>query len=96
MNEPPWLDAPLRTVAALVGDRLPHALLIQGPGGWGGEWVANALAARLLDIDAGREMRAVEKSFDSAPNRTTACRKSMPLAPATPWKPGSRPCCWIS
>ena len=59
MDEPPWLDAPLRTVAALVGDRLPHALLIQGPGGWGEEQVANALAARLLDVDAGREMRAV-------------------------------------
>ena len=59
MNEPPWLDAPLRTVAALVGNRLPHALLIQGPGGWGEERVANVLAARLLDVDGSGEMRAV-------------------------------------
>lgn len=59
MNEPPWLEAPLRAVAALVGDRLPHALLIQGPGGWGEALVANALAARLLHIDAGADMRSV-------------------------------------
>ena len=59
MNEPPWLEAAFGRVDALVDDRLPHALLIQGPGGWGEARVANALAARLLGEDAAMDMRDV-------------------------------------
>jgi DNA polymerase-3 subunit delta' len=48
----PWLQ-PLyvNLVAALTSSRLPHALLIHGPGGWG-EWLlADALALRLIERD---------------------------------------------
>lgn len=49
MNNPPWLEEPIATVARL-GERLPHALLIQGPGGWGEERVANAIALDLMGL----------------------------------------------
>ena len=49
MSEPPWLQAPLRRVRALE-ERLPHALLIQGPPGWGEGRVANAIAIDLLGL----------------------------------------------
>ena len=52
MNEPPWLADAVRRVRALAA-RLPHALLIQGPGGWGEERVAAALAADLMRLPAG-------------------------------------------
>jgi DNA polymerase III subunit delta' len=52
MTLPPWLEAPFTNlVAALTGSRLPHALLIHGPGGWG-EWgLADALALQLIERD---------------------------------------------
>ena len=49
MNHPPWLEEPIATVARL-GERLPHALLIQGPGGWGEERVATAIALDLMGL----------------------------------------------
>lgn len=49
MNEPPWLVDALGQVRRLA-PRLPHALLIQGPGGWGEEQVASVLAADLLGL----------------------------------------------
>ena len=49
MNNPAWLGEPIATVARL-GERLPHALLIQGPGGWGEERVANAIALDLMGL----------------------------------------------
>ena len=49
MNNPRWLEEPLATVARL-GERLPHPLLIQGPGGWGEERVANAIALDLMGL----------------------------------------------
>lgn len=58
MNEPPWLSEALAGVRAM-GARLPHALLIHGPRGWGGERVANALALDLMHIDSGRDARGV-------------------------------------
>ena len=58
MNEPPWLHDTLARVDAML-PRLPHALLIQGPGGWGEERVANALAATLMGLDAGTDASQV-------------------------------------
>ncbi len=52
MNEPPWLADALRQVRGLA-TRLPHALLIQGPGGWGEDRVAAALAVDVIGLPAG-------------------------------------------
>lgn len=49
MNIPPWLDEPIATLVGL-GERLPHALLIRSPGGWGEERVANAIALDLMGL----------------------------------------------
>ena len=49
MDAPPWLQEPLDRFAAML-ERLPHALLVQGPRGWGEERVASALALRLLRL----------------------------------------------
>ena len=57
MNEAPWLDDAVRQVQGMAA-RLPHALLIQGPGGWGEEHVACALAADLLGLPS-RDARDV-------------------------------------
>ncbi len=47
---PPWLDTTYASlVAALEDGRLPHALLIHGPGGWGESTLAEALALRLIE-----------------------------------------------
>jgi DNA polymerase-3 subunit delta' len=47
---PPWL-VPVFTnlLAALDANRLPHALLIHGPGGWGEALLADAFALRLVE-----------------------------------------------
>lgn len=58
MNDPPWLLDALASVRGM-GDRLPHALLIDGPRGWGGERVANALALDLMHLGSGRDARRV-------------------------------------
>ena len=55
---PPWLMAPLERLDAIF-DRLPHGLLIQGPGGWGEETVAAALVERLLRLESAQEPRDV-------------------------------------
>jgi DNA polymerase-3 subunit delta' len=50
MRLPPWLEGLYASlVAALDGGRLPHALLIHGPGGWGETVLAEALALRLIE-----------------------------------------------
>ena len=59
MNEPPWLEDAFAQAEALRGGRMPHALLIQGPAGWGEELVANALAAKMLALDPAADMREV-------------------------------------
>ncbi|MDE0420985.1 MAG: hypothetical protein OXK76_08870 [Gammaproteobacteria bacterium] len=58
MIEPPWL---VDTLDALRGTsaRLPHALLIHGPPGWGEERIANALALDLMRLEPGLDAREV-------------------------------------
>ena len=58
MNESPWLLNALASVRDM-GARLPHALLIHGPRGWGVERVANALALDLMHLDSDRDARGV-------------------------------------
>ena len=58
VNEPPWLLNALASVQGM-GARLPHALLIHGPPGWGVDRVANALALDLMGLDSGRDARGV-------------------------------------
>ena len=57
MNEPPWLLDTLASVRE-IGARLPHALLIHGPRGWGEERIANAVALDLMELEPGRDARA--------------------------------------
>ena len=58
MMEPPWLLDAVASVRRL-GSRLPHALLIHGPHGWGEARVANALALELMRLEPGRDARVV-------------------------------------
>ncbi|MCY3620103.1 MAG: hypothetical protein OXH68_00150 [Gammaproteobacteria bacterium] len=58
MNEPPWLSDALENVRGM-GARLPHALLVNGPRGWGGEQVVNALALDLMHLESSRDARGV-------------------------------------
>jgi DNA polymerase III subunit delta' len=52
MMLPPWLEPSFRNlVAALNEARLPHALLIHGPGGWGESDLADALALQMIERD---------------------------------------------
>ena len=55
---PPWLTAPLARLDAIY-DRLPHGLLIQGPGGWGEETLAAVLVKRLLRLESAQNPREV-------------------------------------
>ncbi len=49
----PWLEAPLAHLASLAAsDRMPHALLICGPPGWGQRVLAETFAKRLLALDS--------------------------------------------
>jgi len=53
MRLPPWLETPYASlVSALDDGRLPHALLIHGPGGWGEPVLAEALALRLVQRES--------------------------------------------
>lgn len=53
MTVPPWLTGTLEALDAIF-DRLPHGLLVQGPGGWGEELVAGVLVERLLGLDGSQ------------------------------------------
>ena len=55
---PPWLAAAVAQVNAMR-PRLPHALLVRGPGGWGEDHVVNALAIELMGLDADANAREV-------------------------------------
>lgn len=58
MNLPAWLD---RVDEAMQKrwQRLPHAILIRGPGGWGESLLAEQLGRRLLDIDGDKPLAEV-------------------------------------
>ena len=58
MIEPPWLVDALDALRG-ISARLPHALLIQGPRGWGEERIANALALDLMRLDPPLDAREV-------------------------------------
>lgn len=49
----PWLEAPLAHLESLAAsDRMPHALLICGPPGWGQRVLAETFAKSLLALDS--------------------------------------------
>ena len=58
MSEPSWLRDAEQRMRSILG-RLPHALLIQGPGGWGEDRIANALAVQLMGLEPEAQARAV-------------------------------------
>ena len=55
----PWLSPVLEQLRARR-ERLPHALLIEGPRGWGADRVANALALDLMDLAPAASKTASE------------------------------------
>jgi DNA polymerase-3 subunit delta' len=58
LTDAPWLQRPLAMAEEqLASGRLPHALLLSGPAGWGQEWLADALVRRLLTIDDDRSLK---------------------------------------
>ncbi len=58
MTLPPWLDGTRAAIDAL-GDRLPHGLLIQGPGGCGEPLLAEYLVRQILSLTDGRPAREI-------------------------------------
>lgn len=60
MTLPPWLSEPAAAFDRLIaGGRMPHALLVQGPGGWGEELLANRFALALVGADAAADAREI-------------------------------------
>ncbi|HEY6597780.1 MAG TPA: hypothetical protein VIZ30_00600 [Pseudomonadales bacterium] len=56
---PPWLDPVYAKLDAAIAEaRLPHALVIHGPGGWGEALLAHALALRLIEHDTASAVLA--------------------------------------
>lgn len=56
MKALPWQLGPARAVEdRLAADRLPHALLVTAPAGWGDTVFADWLALTLLGLDESRE-----------------------------------------
>ena len=58
MTLPPWLEAARATIDAM-GSRLPHGLLIQGPGGCGEPLLAEHLVRRILSLEDDRPAREI-------------------------------------
>ena len=61
MTDAPWLLPVLEHLRARRM-RLPHALLIEGPRGWGEDRIAGALALDLLDLASGPSPGAAGKT----------------------------------
>lgn len=56
----PWLEPLLDDASArLAAGRLPHALILSGPDGWGEAVLANALALRILGVGEDRDAAAL-------------------------------------
>lgn len=58
MTLPPWLYSARSTIDAM-GDRLPHGLLIQGPGGCGEPLLAEHLVRQILSLVDDRPAREI-------------------------------------
>ncbi|MYB36839.1 MAG: AAA family ATPase [Gammaproteobacteria bacterium] len=58
MTLPPWLESARATVDAM-GSRLPHGLLIQGPGGCGEQLLAEHLVRQILSLVDDRPAREI-------------------------------------
>ncbi len=57
---PPWLQPLAERLAGLQADqRLPHAILLSGPPGWGQAVLAGWLARRLLDFDSEQSITEI-------------------------------------
>ena len=60
MSLPGWLAEPAgRLDAMLEGERAPHAVLIDGPGGWGESLLASHFVLRLLGEERRTDARAL-------------------------------------
>ncbi len=60
MSLPPWLHEPDAALRELKqGGRAPHAVLLQGPGGWGEPLLAGRFALALLDEDLEKDASAI-------------------------------------
>ena len=60
MNLPSWLNEPAEQLSAMIRDaRVPHAVLIHGPIGWGESILASHFALSLLKVDLDRDARAL-------------------------------------
>ena len=60
MSLPPWLHEPDAALRGLKqGGRAPHAVLLQGPGGWGEPLLASRFALALLDEDLEKDASAI-------------------------------------
>ena len=76
MSLPPWLREPAEAFERLVaGGRMPHALLMHGPGGWGKALLANHCALSLVGADAAADARNLAHAdlrwIDATPPATT-------------------------
>lgn len=58
MTLPPWLE-PARATIDAMADRLPHGLLIQGPGGCGEPLLAEYLVRQILSLEDDRPARGI-------------------------------------
>ena len=60
MSLPDWLAEPARRLDRMVEDgRTPHAVLIDGPGGWGESLLASHFVLRLLGEGPGADARTL-------------------------------------
>ena len=95
MTPLPWLAAPAERLRAL-GDRLPHALLIEGPKGWGQERLAGGFALELLGLPSQREAREVAHPDlrwiepESGSIRVDAVRRAIEFLVQTPQVAGRK------
>ncbi|MEM6707606.1 MAG: hypothetical protein AAF648_02355 [Pseudomonadota bacterium] len=57
----PWFQEALDRFDALhAAERLPHAMLVEGPEGWGVDALGDLLAVRLLDLEARSSEQRLE------------------------------------